>query len=210
MPSKEEEVAIAVPDVSHARKRWQAKPTAESMEDFDKMWAALLKKVDELEGHKRTLLDARAEAYVEIALGHTPNTSLDELDLKLGAIQRDLEPLLQTRAQEGAIRQRITTQAAAARFEEIIGERRAVEKSVRDLLSGMRGKAKALAADEAKLRDLTEQDATLQNEQIGCNDRGLLNRHVEGSLRGIGGGNATQLLNQIEQDLISVAHRAGS
>lgn len=203
-------MTVAVPDVSHARKRWQAKPSVESMHDFDNMWATLLKKVDELEAHKRTLLDARADAYVEMSLGHTPAVSLDELDRQLATIERDLEPLLQTRAQEGAIRQRITTQAAASRFEEIIGERRAVEKNVRDLLSGMRGKAKSLASDEAKLRDLTEKDADLQNEQIGCNDRGMLNRHVEGSLRGIGGGNAFQLLNQIEQDLISVAKRAGS
>lgn len=203
-------MAIAVPDVSRARKRWQSKPTAESEHDFDQMWATLLRKVDELEGRKRTLLDARADAYVQQSLGHTPDVSLEELDAKIKEIERDLEPLLQTRAQEGAIRQRITTQTAAVRFEELVGERRAVEKSVRDLLSGMRGKAKNLAADEEKLRQLTEQDATLQNEQISCNDRGLLNRHVEGSLRGIGGGNALTLLNQIEQDLISVAHRAGS
>ena len=176
----------------------------QTLEEFDRGWASLLAKIDDLRRQETTLNDEIVGQY----LGSGPKVDTAELKERLTAVRAEIEPLLEARANEGALRQRVVTELAERRFDEIAAERRKLEHRARTALTELRQKAEEFAKADAHLRSLGDKDAEIANEQIGCNDRGHLNRHIEPTFRGIGLGNVDFIVQRIEEDLIAIARRA--
>jgi len=177
-----------------------------ALEDFDKGWAHLLAEIVALQKRDTQLGDEIFAFYTE---GATAPRPLPEVQAERAEVRNELASLMAVRADEEVLRQRARTATAETRYAEIDKERHHLERKAADTLADMLKQAKVLAASESALFSVTERDAELQAEQIGCNDRGLLKRSVDGSLRGLGSGNAANLMEQIERDLAQVAHRLG-
>lgn len=176
----------------------------QSLADFDKRWSDLLAEIDRLVRRRQELQDT----IVAVMLGTETELSRSDIDAELAAIAVELEPLLAARANEGELRQRVVTEIAERRFDEIADLRRKLEVDVRKALTELRDKAEEFAQADAKLRALGDQDFELANEQAGCSDRGHLGRHVEPTFRGVGLGGVDFMVQRIEEDLIAIARRA--
>ena len=197
---------MAVAEKSLAsRLRNKARTDPANMQEFDRGWASLLAEIDRLQKRELQLQDL----VVENLMSGGGSEDRDKLNEDLARVRAELAPLLKARSDEGALRQRVVTEMAGRRFEEIAAERRKIEHEARTALTDLRSRAEELRKADAHLRALGDKDAELANEQTGCNDRGRLSRHVPSTFQGVGLGNVEFLLQRIEEDLITIARRAG-
>jgi hypothetical protein len=179
----------------------------QTLEEFDRGWATLLAQIDELRRQETALGDQIVESYTRSATQGAAPTDVEELNVRLAKVRGELEPLLAARANEGQLRQRVVTQLAERRFDEIAADRRKLEHQARSALTELRTKADEFAKADAKLRALGDKDAELANEQSLTNTRGHLNRQLEATFQGIGLGNVDVFVQRIEEDLIAIARR---